>query len=94
MGHKVLQFVGQKQGTTVLLAWPCNKPFSAPNFNDSIYLASLYLGHTNVHLVTTINKVCVCVCVCMYSQIMKCLRKIMNLRKRTERSQDEEQLQF
>jgi len=46
VGHKVLQFVGQKQGTTVLLAWPCNKPFSAPNFNDSIYLASLYLGHT------------------------------------------------
>ena len=38
----------------VLLAWPCNKPFPVPNSETSVYLASLCLGHTNLHLVTVL----------------------------------------
>ena len=34
----------------VLLAWTCNKPFSAPN--SDVCLASLCVGHTNLCLVT------------------------------------------
>ena len=36
----------------VLLAWPCNKPFSAPNSSVLVCLASPCDGHTNVHSVT------------------------------------------
>lgn len=36
----------------ILLAWPCNKPFSAPNSNFSLCLASLCIGHRNLHSVT------------------------------------------
>ena len=32
----------------ILLAWPCNKPFSAPNFNVAVCLASLCVEHTNL----------------------------------------------
>ena len=32
-----------------VLAWPCSKPFSAPNSDISVCLASLCVGHTNVH---------------------------------------------
>ena len=31
---------------THLLAWPCNKPSSAPTTSDLVYLASLCVGHT------------------------------------------------
>ena len=31
----------------VHLAWPCNKPFSAPNSDFSVGLASLCFGHLN-----------------------------------------------
>ena len=34
---------------THLLAWPCNKPFSAPNSNISLCLASLNIRHMNLH---------------------------------------------
>ena len=33
---------------TCLLAGPCNKPFSAPNLNVLVCLASLCVGHTNL----------------------------------------------
>ena len=36
----------------ILLAWSCNKPFSAPNSDISVYLASLCVGHMNLRLVT------------------------------------------
>ena len=34
--------------TPILLAWPCNKPFSAPSSNVLVCLASLCVGHTNL----------------------------------------------
>ena len=34
---------------THLLAWPCNKPFSAPNSSISLCLASLSIRHMNLH---------------------------------------------
>ena len=39
----------------VLLAWPCNKAFSAPNLEQRkvlVCLASVCIGHTNLCLVT------------------------------------------
>ena len=32
----------------ILLAWPCNKIFSAPNSGISVCWVSLYFGHTNL----------------------------------------------
>ena len=36
--------------TTILLAWPYNKPFSAPNSSVMLCLASLCIGHMNLLL--------------------------------------------
>ena len=45
-----LGFWGHKP--PVLLAWPCNKHFSAPNSNMSVCLASLCIGHMNLRSIT------------------------------------------
>ena len=39
----------------VLLAWPCNTSFSAPNSNISVCLASLCVRHTNLHSLTYLS---------------------------------------
>ena len=36
-----------KQEPPILLAWACNKTFSAPNSKVSVYLATLCVRHTN-----------------------------------------------
>ena len=36
----------------ILLAWPCNKPFCAPDPDILVCLASLCIGHMNLCLVT------------------------------------------
>lgn len=38
-----------EQEPPILFAWPCNKPFSAPNSNVSACLASLRVRHMNWH---------------------------------------------
>ena len=35
-----------------LLAWPYNKPFSAPNLDILVCMTSLCIGHMNLHLLT------------------------------------------
>ena len=42
----------------LLLAWSCNKPFSAPNSDVLIYLASMCIGHVNLCSVTGTVKIC------------------------------------
>ena len=37
---------------TTVLAWPCNRPSSAPNTDVSVCLASLCVGHVNLSSVT------------------------------------------
>lgn len=42
---------GFRTGATSSLACPCNKYFSVSNSDISVYLASLCIGYTNLHLV-------------------------------------------
>ena len=43
------EFGAFRAWATCLLAWPCSEPFSAPNSDVSVCLASLYVGHTKLH---------------------------------------------
>ena len=42
---------------TVLLSWPCSKPFSDPSSDVLVCLASLRIRHTQSHLVRSILQV-------------------------------------
>ena len=42
----------------ILLAWPFNKPFSTQNFDVSVCLASLCIGHINLCSVTRTCSLC------------------------------------
>ena len=51
--HLKKRFAGTLQGvwaqTTHLLEWPCNELFSVPNSDVLVCLASLCVGHMNLH---------------------------------------------
>ena len=48
----ISEFGGFEHEPPILLAWPCNKTFSAPNSDVSVCLASLCLGRMNLCSVT------------------------------------------
>jgi len=55
------EFGSFEQGPPILLACPCKKPFSAPNSDFSVCLASLCIGHIDLGLVAEASSL-VCPC--------------------------------
>ena len=45
------EFEGFEREPPILLAWPCNKLFSAPDSDILVSLASLCIGHMDMHSV-------------------------------------------
>ena len=43
----IREFGSFKHELSILLSWPCNKPFSIPNSNISVCLASVCIWHMN-----------------------------------------------